>query len=383
MLFSCNEALGHCHPLLPLARAARETGHDVAFLSGPGLREIVEGEGFHFLTGGPEFGALVGEALARHPDAKLATPEEQQEFGFRYLFSETRVALTVQDAMRSAERFAPDLIVNEVADFVGPLVAAWRRIPNATAGVSLVPREELLHMAADAVADQWKAAGLPPRGDAGLYRSLYLNQLPRSLQRSLPTTLCPVHDVQPVAYGADEVLPDDLHHLGQQRPLVYVTFGSIFGDPTVLTLIGQALAELDVDLLMTVGFDIDPSSLDLDGPTVAVRSFVPQGALLPRCRLVVTHGGAGSVVGALRYGVPLLIVPVGADQSENCERVTAAGAGSRIPLQELTRERIQEAVRSMLRDDDMVGIADALRREILAMPTPNQVVPVLEALVPG
>ena len=45
---------------------------------------------------------------------------------------------------------------------------------------------------------------------------------------------------------------------------------------------------------------------------------------------VVTHGGAGTTLGALAFGVPLLVLPQGADQYANAERVVAAGAGRQL-----------------------------------------------------
>ena len=47
----------------------------------------------------------------------------------------------------------------------------------------------------------------------------------------------------------------------------------------------------------------------------------------PECTVAVTHGGAGSTMGALAFGLPLLLIPQGADQFFNTERVVAAGAG--------------------------------------------------------
>ena len=44
---------------------------------------------------------------------------------------------------------------------------------------------------------------------------------------------------------------------------------------------------------------------------------------------MVTHGGHGSVMGALAHGVPLVCIPgVGADQPIVGERIAAVGAGA-------------------------------------------------------
>ena len=59
---------------------------------------------------------------------------------------------------------------------------------------------------------------------------------------------------------------------------------------------------------------------------VHVHQYIPQELLLPHCAAVVTHGGAGSTLGALAFGLPLLVVPQGADHFYNADRVVAAGA---------------------------------------------------------
>ena len=60
-------------------------------------------------------------------------------------------------------------------------------------------------------------------------------------------------------------------------------------------------------------------SLDLE-------KFVDQARVLPLVDLIVSHGGTGSVLGALANGLPQLIMPQGADQFFNAQFLTEAGA---------------------------------------------------------
>merc|ERR1712151_1271247 len=52
-----------------------------------------------------------------------------------------------------------------------------------------------------------------------------------------------------------------------------------------------------------------------------LRNAVPQLELLPRCSAFVTHGGANSMHEALLFGVPLVVVPMFADQPSNGESI--------------------------------------------------------------
>lgn len=373
VLACCNPLLGHLHPMLPLAAALQDDGHEVVFMTGAGIKAALDDQGFRLLPAGPDFATLVGDALTRHPETTFDTPDDQQRFGFQRLFSEVRVEQSIDVSMAQARLFAPDFILNEVADFVGPLVAAQLDIPNVTLGIGLVLRDEWLRLAADGVAPSWQAAGLLSRSDAGLYRSLYLNQLPRSLQRPSLTEVPSVHDLRPVAFGTDQPLPADLEALGRERPLVYVTFGTVFGDPAPMRAIVDGLADLDIDVLVTVGAEVEPAAVARRVGNVLVRSFVPQGALLGRCRLVVTHGGVGSVVGPLCFGVPLVVVPIGADQEENADQVVRAGVGCVVLPDALSPEVIRDAVVELLADMPAAQAAADMRAEIARMPSPGDV----------
>jgi MGT family glycosyltransferase len=144
----------------------------------------------------------------------------------------------------------------------------------------------------------------------------------------------------------------------------------------------EGLRGLDADIVVTVGYNIDPAEVDIDASNVVVRQFIPQGALLDRCQLVVNHGGSGSVLGPLHYGAPLIVVPMGADQLENGERLATTGVALVVHPTALTSEAISDAARAILDDNTFRQNALAVRDEIATMPTPTELVPNLEKLAP-
>jgi UDP:flavonoid glycosyltransferase YjiC (YdhE family) len=113
---------------------------------------------------------------------------------------------------------------------------------------------------------------------------------------------------------------------GSARPLVYVTLGTMFSNTEVFRVILDGLALEDVDVLVTVGSDGDPAALDPLSHNASAARFVPQATVLPRCAKVDHHGGGGTTFGALAQGVPQVVVPQGADNFSNAERLEAAGA---------------------------------------------------------
>ncbi|WP_225447197.1 glycosyltransferase [Streptacidiphilus sp. PB12-B1b] len=107
----------------------------------------------------------------------------------------------------------------------------------------------------------------------------------------------------------------------------------------------------------------------------------PLDHLLPDCDLVVSHGGAGTVLTSLRHGLPLLLVPQLPDHAGHAGRVVAAGAGEVLTRDEASGSRVAAEVRRLLADGPERAAARALRQEMLAQPAPAAVATQLEALV--
>jgi UDP:flavonoid glycosyltransferase YjiC (YdhE family) len=120
-------------------------------------------------------------------------------------------------------------------------------------------------------------------------------------------------------------------HAPPGRPLVVVSFStSRFAPVRVVQPVLDALAELPVQGLLTTGEHFDPAALTVPR-NVAVQRYVPHGLVMSQAALVVTHGGHGTVMAALRAGVPLLCLPLVADQPFVAGRVHQAGAGRLLP----------------------------------------------------
>ncbi|HEY3310845.1 MAG TPA: glycosyltransferase [Anaerolineales bacterium] len=75
---------------------------------------------------------------------------------------------------------------------------------------------------------------------------------------------------------------------------------------------------------------------------------VPHSWLLPRCKAIIHHGGAGTTAAGLHAGIPNIILPHAADQPFWGRRVQTLGAGpAPVPLQKLTIGRLSIALDSL------------------------------------
>lgn len=120
------------------------------------------------------------------------------------------------------------------------------------------------------------------------------------------------------------------------------------------------------------------ATLPSPGGNVHIERFVPQSTVLPHVDLVVDHGGSGSVIGALTHGVPVVALPMGADQELNARRLVALGAGTTVDPVTVTSVEIGGIALDALSSRSLRRGAEQLRDEIARLPPPASVLALLE-----
>jgi len=115
-----------------------------------------------------------------------------------------------------------------------------------------------------------------------------------------------------------------------EDPLVLVGFTTAYqAHEDALRRTAAALSGLPVRAVLTTGPTVDPAEIEA-GPNVQVLRSAPHREILERAQLAITHGGHGTTIKALAAGVPVLCMPMGADQADVAARLVASGAGVRI-----------------------------------------------------
>ncbi len=135
----------------------------------------------------------------------------------------------------------------------------------------------------------------------------------------------------------------------------------------------QALAELDLDAIVRVGRTNDPAALGPLPDNIHLEQWLSPAAVLPRCDAVVCHGGAGTTLAALSSGLPLLLLPRGADQFPTAAACHAVGAAQVIPAEAATADAVRAGLTDVLDDPSYRAAAAHLRVEIGEMPAPDAV----------
>jgi UDP:flavonoid glycosyltransferase YjiC (YdhE family) len=254
----------------------------------------------------------------------IAPAGEASVLGNRELFG--RMATTAMlSSMDSVLRdWQPDLVLRDPCEYASAVAATPLRIPTMTVAIGLAEVEwASIDVAAPAL--EAHRAGLVQE----LRHSPYVTRFPATLDPSPFADTRRFSEPLPARHGG---LPD--WWPGSSAPLVYMSFGTVLGHMTIASEVYQTALEavtgLDARVLLTVGRRFDPSQLDDVPGSVHVEAWVDQAEALGEAALVVCHGGSGTTFGALAAGVPVVVVPLFADQFTNGSRVLQVGAGRRL-----------------------------------------------------
>jgi MGT family glycosyltransferase len=423
-LFTVWPYVGHIHPNLAVAQALADRGHEPAFYTGSSARAAIESEGFRcFPFRRIDEGRLeeiirgldalsldwgrVGQRLALLREWLLGTADAQIQDVTEVLQQFAPGAIVCDPAM-----WGPVLVLQEKAriplailSYVaacmlpgpeGPIVGLPLRAPRGWLGRL---RRHALRSVADVLASGVRRGaddlrvrhGLPP-----VHRSVteFAGRAPLYLVPSTPAFDRCRHDlpasvryIGPCVWEKrdDPGPPAWLDELPGDRTVVYVTEGTRHSKPPLLLPAAlQGLAEAPVRVVVTTGIHRDPDRLGLGRvpANARVEQWIAHRHLLPRADVVVTTGGAGTVLGALAAGLPLVVVPTAWDQPENAWRVVESGAGVRVAPRHCTPARIRASVERVLGDPSFRENARRLGRELATHRGAAEGAELLERLAP-
>jgi UDP:flavonoid glycosyltransferase YjiC (YdhE family) len=378
MLFTSCPSYGHVNPMLPLARQAQRAGHEVAFATGAELVPEIKRRGFDAWLVAPSRAETDASVRAAHLDLETLPLEQRLPLQVQGVFVESAAKRAIELVPR-AQQWKPDIIVHEFGELAGALAAAHTGARHVVHGLGLTPSiqmwEGLFEPGFKRLCCEWQV----PELTEGLRAATYLDVWPPSLRTDEKPAWQRIQPLRPAAGepAPGERLPAALAALPYLQT-IHLTLGTIFHEaPDVLETAIAGLRELPVNLVITSGPGSDPARFGPQPPHVLIEPYIPHALLLPRCRLVVAHGGAGIMLSALAHGLPQLILPQGADQFTNAATCQSAGAALALQPDELTADAVAAATERLLTEPGFRTAADRIRAEIDTMPTAADVLPAL------
>lgn len=191
-----------------------------------------------------------------------------------------------------------------------------------------------------------------------------ITQLVKEFDFNRPNLPAYFHYVGPYRRSARSETPFPFHRLDGRR-LIYASLGTSRGDRVdIWQAIADACAELDAQLVISLGgAPRTPEIAELPGAPLVV-DFAPQIELLSRASVVITHAGLNTVMEALGNGVPMIAVPITGDQFGVAARLTHCGAGKIIHSKDFRAATVKAAVQEMLNEPQCRVRAAAMRDAI-------------------
>ena len=314
---------GNLPPSLGVARVLTERGHTVAFAGRPEMVPRVKTAGFRAIE--------ITEAYAqvdRYPQGSFLTRMSC------YLTSPA-----VEEQVRSiVAAEAPDIVLID-AMFPAALAQASGFRQRSVVFVHTFVFRQLdmwrkMIATLDGMRQQAGFAGLPP-----------LDELWRNRDRIVSTSLA-AFDTPPapgweLVRHAGPVLEDEKFAVptplpwpeSDTTPLVLVSFSTGFEQRNVdkVQRALDALADLPVHVVATTGGIVAPNELATPANAV-VLNYAAHDPIMRRAALVMTHGGHGTAMRAMRHGVPMVVIPgLAGDQPFVAAAIQEWGAGRALP----------------------------------------------------
>ena len=375
ILFSAWPGYGHVLPMVPLVRAAQRAGHDVVVSTGPDLVPYASSLGVRSVPAGPS----AAEAYSRLPHNVMISrlpAAEQNAFAAEHLFGAAGVE-RARELAAFASTWKPDLVVHDPFELGAAVVAVDGDLRHLTHGYGplLAENEAMITGIGSALA---AALGVDP--SAAVFTAPYLDICPPGLRPREQTAWRDVRPLRPTAgepgdgsvYAAIAALP---HH-----DTLYFTLGTVMNQaPDVFRAVLGAADDVGVNVVMTTGPDLDPAAIGPLPESALAYAYLPQADVLPHCSAVVSHAGAGTMLGALCFGLPQLCLPQSTDQPLNASSVVATGAAISLEPHETNASAVALALSQLLHESPYRGAAARLRSEIDAMPPADQVLADLTA----
>jgi UDP:flavonoid glycosyltransferase YjiC (YdhE family) len=369
VLITSRRGAGHFGPLVPFAEAFRRAGDDVLVAAPHVARSMVEGAGLPFWG----FDDPPPEREAVYSSLDGLTADQKNAMVLGEVFTRLDARAPLPGVLAACAEWQPHVVLRETCEFAGYLAAERRSIPHARVGIGLGSSEDFVSdIVTGVLADLRAELGLSadPTGER-LRRAPFFTLTPRGMED-------PEAPGPPRALRFRELGPGTPNGLaaewapGDGRPLVYVTFGSVAPTmdlfPDLYRAAIDALADLPARVLVTVGRDRDPADLAPLPGNVRAEGWVPQRHVMPHAAAMVCHGGFGTVRMALASGVPMVVLPLFADQPYNARRVAELGAGIALERGPAGVAELAEAVEVLLDDSSYRTAAARVEAEVRTLP---------------
>ncbi|TWJ21129.1 UDP:flavonoid glycosyltransferase YjiC (YdhE family) [Micromonospora endolithica] len=391
----------HLFPMVQLAWAFRAAGHEVyvagppstvADVAGAGLTAVPVGTPYDLMGSIAAAGDIVrretGEGPSPSGDISQMSPESFRRFAeLRFSPHVTMAETMAEDLVAFVRAWKPDLVVTDPITMVAPLAAGvagaplvhhlWGPQPPTLSQFPGYGRDPATWPAD--LAGLFERFGVTPRAQHGVAT---VDPGPASLQPAEVPNRIPAR-YQP--FNGSGSVPQAIL-AAPEKPRVclsWVTANTMTdagpGGHPLRTLI-EALSGFDVETVVAVRSG-DRDRLGTLPANVRAIVDLPLSFVMPTCSAAVNHGGTGTALTAVYYGVPQLVVPYNPGLGLNAGVLAKSGAAITVAADPVDPAEVTAAIEQLLSGTDHRKAAEDLRAENLALPALDDVVTTIEEMV--
>jgi MGT family glycosyltransferase len=386
--------------LTTLGRELLSRGHKVTVINIEDIRPNIEGAGLEFFSAGAEFMPAGSWAKYWKPIAESA--------GLKAMLATARAHKLVTRAQCEATPRAHNktnftaLIVDQI-QLQGKILAEYLDVPFVTVAPHLPMNESVsgnlpppflpwsvsenifrrwLHRLgfrvmglvclpvikeANRFAKRWNLKSLKNVEDS-FSSLLQLAQMPSSFAGKAVEYKSPVlHFIGSLTDGKVMSADFDWSRIDTSLPLVYASLGTLQNQrPEIYEAILKAFDDVPVQLVLSMGHWKSENALPKANPRHIVVPFAPQAELIEKSAFVLTHSGMNTTLDALRFGKPMIMIPITNDQPAVAKRVEDIGVGILLDLKNLSSEVIRSAAMQMLTDQTFTANAKIAQESLIA-----------------
>jgi len=370
--------MGHFRPLVPLAKALIARGHEIRVACAKSFVPEVERAGFVGIPAGYDF--LVGEASKAFPEMPPAGPL-RMPWMIPFWCRMTATAM-VPDLEAIVEAFRPDLFVREYLEYGASFLGEKLGIPHVVAGPVWFRGEASVE---ESLKGACEDLGLPASEAMAIpFRHVVYAAMPPEWVADGEVVPKTTRFVRPETAddGKARNVPRWISELPEGRPVVHVTLGTTEANrtPGLYRVLVDALRGEPYEVVVSMGRDFEQDETGEPAANVRVERYVDHGTLLPRCTVVVSNGGYGTLMASLAHGLPSVIVPIQADQPRNASQAAHLGFAEVVSRPSWNVDAIRAAVRRVIDTPHYAERARNVMRSMAALPTVEHSIPEMEAL---
>lgn len=364
---------GDVQPFLPLSLGLMAKGHSVRLAAPSRFKGLVEEQGIQFvaLAGDPEdLSRRLNDAGNNFLRMVIDMMDHAVEIGAEVLRQAEAACRDVDLVIHTfshvvgAHTLARELNIPDIHIQTFPMFTPTGDYPNVTLpDLKFSALNRLTHMVSQRIT-WWgskvgfervrRRAGLPKRKLYSPFEDDPSRPPTPILCAWSPSVIPPSRDWLPhihvtgwyfASTNGQYSPPAELENfLESGEPPICVSFGSMVNRDAenIDRIVQDSLKQTDNRGIILSGWSRvrKPSS-----DRVLYLDSAPHDWLLPRCKMIVHHGGAGTTSAGLRAGIPNIVVPFTADQPFWGRRVRAVGAGPQpLPVKKLSPEKLTRAI---------------------------------------